>query len=203
MSLQLFASDTSPFARIIRVVLLETGQSDVSIDTVATTPLATDQALMTANPLGKIPALRRHDGPTLFDSRVIARFLNDRAGGTLYPREGLYDALTLEALGHGVLEALLACTYEQRLRPDAQQSSDWIEAQWSKAIRGIRAIEAQWMSHLYGPLSLPQITIACALAYADFRHAARPWRPGLDALNTWEAEFAVRPSMQATQPPPG
>ena len=185
------------------MVLLETEQSDIDVQMIATTPVSSDEGLLASNPLGKIPALRRTNGPTIFDSRVIARFLNDRAGATLYPEKGLFEALTLEALGHGIAEGLLACTYEQRFRERPLQSQDWIEAQWGKAIRGIHAVEAQWMSHLYGPLSLAQITVACALAYADLRHYARPWRPGLEALTAWEAEFASRPAMQATRPPEG
>jgi glutathione S-transferase len=50
--------------------------------------------------------------------------------------------------------------YEMRLRPQEQQSPDWIEAQWSKAARGIAAVNSRWMSHLSGPLNIGQIGVA-------------------------------------------
>ena len=39
----------------------------------------------------------------------------------------------------------------------------------------------------------------CALAHLDFRFAADTWREGRPRLARWHAEFAKRPSMQATE----
>lgn len=202
MSLTLLASPTSPFARMVRVVLHETEQHDVEVEMLATTPLASEPALVAANPLGKLPALQRSDGPTIFDSRVICRFLDQRAGANLYPSDRLWEVLTLEALAHGVAEALLACTYEQRFRPLEEQSEAWIEAQWTKASRAMDIAEAQWMSHLRGNLTVAQISLACALSYADLRHAGRGWRSGRDELAGWHKTFSERASMRETVPPP-
>ena len=77
---------------------------------------------------------------------------------------------------------------------------DWIEAQWVKITRALHAVETMWMSHLSGPLTIGQIGMGCALAYLDFRHPDRDWRADVPALAAWEAEFAERPSMQATKP---
>jgi len=90
--------------------------------------------------------------------------------------------------------------YEMRLRPQEQQSPDWIEAQWSKAERGIAAVNSRWMSHLSGSLNIGQIGVACALSYIDLRHDSRGWRNGNEALANWHAEFSTRPSMVATVP---
>ena len=59
-----------------------------------------------ANPLGKVPALERPDGPALYDSQVICRYLDDLAGGRLYPaKPRLWETLTLEATADGIVEA--------------------------------------------------------------------------------------------------
>lgn len=202
MSLTLLASPASPFARMVRVVLLETEQHDVDVEMLATTPLASEPALVAANPLGKLPALQRSDGPTIFDSRVICRFLDQRVGASLYPSDRLWEVLTLEALAHGIAEALLSCTYEQRFRPTGEQSEAWIEAQWMKASRAMEIVQAQWMSHLQGNLTAAQISLACALSYADLRHARRGWRSGRDELAGWHQGFSERASMRETVPPP-
>jgi glutathione S-transferase len=44
--------------------------------------------LMADNPLSKIPTLVLDDGFALFDSVVICEYLDDMAGGSLFPREG-------------------------------------------------------------------------------------------------------------------
>ena len=201
MTLTLFHSPASPFVRLVRVTARELGlDAEIEERDVTTTPVASDPALVPANPLGKIPALARPDGPALFDSRVICRYLDDRAGGGLYPTAGHWEMLTLEALAHGIMEAAVLSVYERRFRAEAQQSADWLAGQWSKITRGLDVIEAQWMSHLSGPVTVAQIAVACALGYLDFRHADAPWREGRPNLAAWYAGFAARPAMVATAP---
>lgn len=199
--MKLLMSPLSPFVRKVRVVLRELDLLDqVQELQVSTTPLASDPAVVAANPTGKIPALVRDSGPALYDSRVITRFLNDHAGGKLYPQAHIWDILTLEATADAIMDATVAMSYEIRLRPESQQSPDWIEAQWGKASRTIAAVNARWISHLQGPLNIGQIGMACALSYVDLRHDQRGWRNGNDALAAWHADFTQRAAMIATAP---
>jgi len=131
---------------------------------------------------------------------VITRFLNDHAGSDLYPSARLWDILTLEATADGIKDATVTMAYEVRLRPEAEQSQDWIEAQWVKADRAIDAINDRWMSHLHGPLNMAQIATACALSYVDLRHDARNWRDGRTTLADWHGTFTERQSMIDTDP---
>jgi len=200
--MKLLQSPASPFVRKVRVTLHETGQwDDVEQIDVTTSPKASDAALTAANPLGKIPALIRPDGPALYDSRVICRFLDARANSGFYPDSHIWDTLALEATADGIMEAALAMVYETRYRDAEQVSQDWIEAQWTKVARALDAVNSRWMSHLQGRLDMGHIAIGAALGYLDLRHDARNWRGGRDGLAQWYAEFAQRPSMQATQPP--
>lgn len=203
--MKLAYSPTSPYVRKVMVVLHETQQEDdVTLTDIATTPLAPDEALLPSNPLGKVPALERPDGPALYDSRVICAYLNDRAGGNLYGSGSRHwDILTLEATADGILDAALSMTYEGRMRPADKQMPEWVDGQWGKISNACSALNTRWMSHLSGPLDMGQIAVACALAYVDFRHDARGWRKGNDALAAWYEAFDSRPSMQATRPPQG
>lgn len=199
--MKLIYSPLSPFVRKVRVLLHETGQlADVEVVNVHTTPLDTNPEAAAANPLGKIPALVRADGPTLYDSRVITRYLDHRAGGKMYPEARLWDVLTLEATAEGIMEAALSMTYEARFRTEEMQSAPWMEAQWQKAARALTAVNSRWMSHLAGPLDMSHIAMGCALGYLDFRHDARGWRSGNEALADWYADFAERGSMVKTAP---
>ena len=199
--MQLLISPASPFVRKARVLIREAGLMDTVEEViVTTTPMNSAPEVVAANPMGKIPALIRADGPGIYDSRVITRFLDDLAGTNLYPESRIWEILTLEATADAIMDATVSMAYEMRLRPQEQQSPDWIEAQWSKAARGIAAVNSRWMSHLSGPLNIGQIGVACALSYIDLRHDARGWRNGNEALANWHAEFSTRPSMIETKP---
>lgn len=200
--MKLYYSGPSPFARKVIVLLHETGQlGDVELNGIATTPLAPEASLSVTNPLRKIPALERPDGVTLYDSRVITRFLDDRAGGKLYQTGARqWETLTLEATADGIMDAGVSISYEMRMRPEDRQWDGWMDAQWGKIASACRALNDRWMSHLYGPLDIGQIAVGCALGYLDFRHDARGWRQDCDALAAWYATFAERPSMIETRP---
>ncbi|MBU2992206.1 glutathione S-transferase [Octadecabacter sp. 1_MG-2023] len=198
--MKLIMSPPSPFARKARVLLRETGLIDrVEEQQVSSTPLNSAPEILAANPLGKIPALIREDGPAIYDSRVITRYLDDIADTNLYPKVSLYEVLTLEATAEAVMEACIGITYDARFRPD-MNAPEWTEAQWGKAARAIAAINTRWMSHLKGPLNMAQIAVSCALAYVDLRHDSRNWRHGNESLAEWQADFEARDSMLATKP---
>jgi len=199
--MQLYDNPASPFCRKVQVLLHETGQTgDVETVYAVGHPLAPEKMPLAQNPLGKIPALVREDGPAIYDSRVICRFLDARAGAGLYPESHLWDVLTLEATADGIMDAAVLMVYEVRARPEELRYQAWVDAQWDKVARGLDAIGARWMGHLAGRLDMGQIAIACALGYLDFRHDARGWRQGRNELAAWYEEFAKRPSMVATVP---
>ena len=198
--MELHTNPASPFCRKVDVVLRETGQrGDVADVAVAGHPTDTGNMPVGINPMGKIPVLVRDDGPAIFDSRVICRFLDDRAGTGLFP-EGAWDVLTLEAIGDGMCDAAVLMVYEGRSRPEDKRHIPWIDGQWVKIARALDTLEAQWMSRLQGPLNIGQIAVACALSYLDLRHEDRNWRVGHEKLAAWHAAFSERPSMRETVP---
>ena len=200
--MKLISAGASPYVRKVLVLLHETGQIDeVERLDVVTTPFDTDSQVAAANPLGKIPALERGDGPAIYDSRVICRYLDDRAGAGLYPpAPRLWETLTLEATADGMIEAAILVLYEGRLRPEEKRFEGWVDGQWAKIARALDTLEGRWMSHLNGPLDMGQIAIGVALSYLDFRFDARGWRQGRPELARWHEAFAARESMAATVP---
>lgn len=199
--MKLIFSPASPFVRKVRVVIDESGLTDqVTPVPVQTTPLVTDPAARNANPLGKIPALVLDDGKSLFDSRVICRYLNDISGAGLYPAERIWDVLTLEALADGIMEAAVLMVYEGRLREAENRSVTWVEAQWEKITHALDALERQEFTAMQGDLNIAHLATACALDYLDFRHGAREWRKGRAALDEWHSQIARRTSLQTTLP---
>lgn len=199
--MKLLMSPPSPYARMIRILIRELDLMDTVEEVqISTNAYASAPEIIAANPLGKIPALVRDEGPTLYDSRVIARFLNDFADADLYPESRIWEILTLEATAIGIMDSAVSMAYEIRLRPENERSQQWIDAQWEKAARGVKAVNDRWMSHLSGPMNIGHIALGSALAYLDLRHDARGWRNGNAALAGWHADFALRDSMVATTP---
>ncbi|MFN4099690.1 MAG: glutathione S-transferase [Pararhodobacter sp.] len=197
-------SPTSPYVRKAMILLHEAGMLDsVTLAPATGTPVDPGTMPVGANPLGKIPALERDDGCTLYDSRVICRYLaaqSPKAARFYPPEPALWEVLTLEATGDGIVDAAILMRYETALRPVEGQSGPWIEGQWSKVARSLAALESRWIAHLEGPLTIGSVAVACALGYLDFRHAERNWRDGHPALAAWHAKVSQRPSMQATVP---
>ena len=197
--MKLIMAEASPFARKIRVLLRETNQlKDVEEVSIATSPFQVNEQVKAANPTGRIPSLIRADGPALYDSRVITRYLDAKAAAGMYPEARLWDVLTVEATGDSMMDSAVSISYELRLRPQEKVSSEWTDAQWSKVMGGCDALQSQWMDLLNGPLTMAHISIACALGYLDLRHDARNWRQGHDALAAWFADFSKRPSFLET-----
>lgn len=203
--LKLVYSPTSPYVRKVMMVARETGLAD-SIELVSGvggTPTAPNTAVVSANPLGKLPALIRDDGPAIFDSPVICQYLDSLHGGhKLYPSGAArWSALTLEALADGILDAAILVVYESRLRPEEIRYQPWVDSQLLKVTRALDALEAGWLAHLKGPIDIGSITVACALGYLDLRFADMGWRDTRPGLAAWLAGFAARESYASTMPP--
>ena len=201
--MRLYHSPTSPYVRKVMVVLHETGLlPQVALVATAGTPVDPGSMPLDQNPLGKIPALEREDGPALYDSRVICRYLDRLAGAGLYPPAPKeWDSITLEATADGILDAALLMVYESRLRPEELRFAPWVEGQWAKIDRALDTLESRWIDHLSDRLDIGQIALGCAIGYLDFRHDARSWRTDRPRLAQWAEGFLARPSMQATCPP--
>jgi glutathione S-transferase len=200
--MQLYYAPASPFVRKVMVLLHEAkATAQVTLVPASGNPLEPGSMPTDRNPLGKIPALEREDGPTLYDSRVICRYLDDRLGTGLYPATPrLWDVLTLEATADGICDAAVLMRYEGFVRPEPYRSPEWMEGQWAKVERALTAVENRWMSHLAGPFDMGQIAIGSALGYLDFRFADRDWRRSKPALSAWWAAVGGRASMAATAP---
>jgi len=198
----LFHSPTSPFVRKVMILLHEAEKVDqVTMVPGSGTPLSPNTETQSRNPLGKIPCLERAEGPALYDSRVICRYLDSLFDTGLYPQDArLWDSLTLEATGDGIMDAALSMVYERKLRSADAQDENWVESQWNKIEHSLKTLDERWVSHLAGPLCIGQISLACALGYCDFRHANRGWREIAPAVADWHAKFAKRNSYSKTEP---
>lgn len=196
--MKLHFSPTSPYVRKVRVVAAEKGL-DERIELVPSSPWV-ENDLPTANPSGRVPTLIADDGTALFDSRVIAEYLDDMGSGAkLFPSgPARWPILRTAALAEGILDAGVSIANERR--KDKAHWSDWyIGRQKDKINRSLDVLEREAAS-LSGPVDIAQIGVGVALGYIAFRSHVDDWRRGHPALTAWYEGFSKRPSMTATEP---
>jgi glutathione S-transferase len=193
----------SPFVRKVMVCAHELGLAGrIELVPTSVTPIRVNDQLAPENPLMKVPSLVTDDGEALFDSPVICEYLDSLAGGgRLFPAAGRprWTALRQQALGDGILEALILCRYELT-RPEGKRWAGWTDGQMAKAHRGLAAAARE---ELAGPRTIGPIAIGCMLSYLDFRFPGDGWRERHPGLAAWYETVERLPSMQATKPPAG
>ena len=196
-------SGASPFVRKCMAVAHETGLASrlEKVDT-KVGPVVVNEAYQRQTPIAKVPALTTDDGAVLYDSRVIAEYLDSlHQGPKLFPVPGpaRWMALRRMALGDGICDAAVLVRYETTLRPDEKRWPEWIEGQMRKVRAGLDALEGEAASFGSG-VDIGLIAIGCALGYLDFRYPNEKWRDKRPKLASWFDGFSKRPSMAATAP---
>jgi len=191
----------SPFVRKVRIAIMLLDLDD-KVDIREADLNDPADTIRQQNPLGKIPALVLDDGTTLFDSRVILEFLDHLAGGgRIIPRELTmrFEALRLQALCDGILDACVLLVYEERYRPADKRVQLWIDRQAGKVKRALDALEASPPKLTPMP-DVGQIALACVLGYRDLRFGDS-WRNEYPRLLAWHNKFAAQvPAFAATTP---
>jgi glutathione S-transferase len=199
--MKLFFSPTSPYVRKCLVVARELGvDGQIQLMGSSAHPVNRDASIIAANPLGKVPTLVTDAGTALYDSRVICEYLAATyGGGRLFPASGAarWQALTLQALADGMLDAALLARYEQIARPEELRWPDWQAGQLDKVETSLAALEAGEFA-LDQRVDIGTLALGCALWYVDLRFEQMAWRARFPRVAQWQHDFALRDSMQAS-----
>jgi len=197
--MKIYFSPFSPYVRKCLVTAHEVGlDGRVQLLPSNANPVQRDREIIARNPLGKVPTFITDEGAVLYDSRVICEYLDELGGGTLFPRSGAgrWDALTLQALGDGILDGALLARYEDVARPEGLRWPEWRAGQLDKAETSLAHLDAHPALISPGRVDIGTLTVACALWYLDLRFSEFDWRSRHTAVGQWFAEFSKRPSLQ-------
>ncbi len=202
--MKLIGSVTSAYVRKARVVLAEKKLDYVfELENV----WAPETSISAFNPLGKVPCLVMEDGSAMYDSRVIAEYLD-----TLTPVCKLLPANSRdranvkvrEALADGVLDAAVLAYLERTWRPDEQRSLAWIDRQMGKVHRGLKQLSEQLGEQAYCMgihYTLADVAVGCTLGWLAFRFPEIDWRGDYPNLARLFDKLSERPSFKDTVPP--
>ena len=200
---QLVGSITSPFSRKVRICFIE---KEIPYDLLIEDGWDVHTKLHQINPLGKIPCLILPNSYPIFDSSVIADYIDGMSEiKPLLPKSNLdkAHAKTFEALADGLLDAAILARHERISRPLAEQSDAWIERQISKV-----QVSLQYLSNSIGTseycylnqFTIADIAIGCALDWLDFRLPEITWRTDYPNLDIYLSRLNLRPSFLSTDP---
>ncbi|WP_441256206.1 glutathione S-transferase [Bradyrhizobium sp. 482_C4_N1_1] len=200
--MKIYYSPFSPYVRKVLVTAHELGLADrIEQLSSAAHPINRDQTIIAHNPLGQVPTMLLDDGTSLADSRVICEYLNDLAGGKMFPKSQAqrWRALGDQSTADGILAAALLSRYELAVRPPEKLWQPWLDGQLDKVETSISAIERA--APTGERVDIGTISFACAFGYLDLRFPDFGWRSRHPKCAAWFASFDVRPSMQATRHP--
>jgi glutathione S-transferase len=198
--MKLHWSPKSPYVRKVMVCAHELGLvAQIELVRSVAAMLKPNPLIMRDNPLSKIPTLVLDDGSALFDSAVICEYLDDTAGGSMFPRESAarWQALRWHALGDGLLDILILWRNEREREQPLPVLLDAFELK-TRASLDLLEREAQMLAA--APFAIGHVTLGCALGYLDYRFDSLDWRGAAPQLARWHGLLRARPSFQATEP---
>ncbi|MDE2311426.1 MAG: glutathione S-transferase N-terminal domain-containing protein [Betaproteobacteria bacterium] len=199
--MKLLGTNTSPYVRKVRLVLLE---KNIPHDYVVDPPREPGSLVARVNPLGRIPALILDDETCVFDSPVIAEYadsLNDKP--ILIPRNDAKARMRVkrwEALADGIMDSAVAVRTES-LRPAEKQEAGNINLHNNAITRALAYAADQlgvreWCEG--DSITLADLALVSALVYLDLRQTERDWRGAHPNLAAWFARMGGRASVRAT-----
>lgn len=203
--MKLFYAAASPYARIIRVALIER-DLDTRVEKQEVTLRDPGSALLPFNPVGRVPTLQLDDGMVLTETQQILSYLDTQhTDRPLLPRDGSDRWMTMARFGTaiGFLDGIAVWNRELR-RPEDERSPGVIALETTRANRTLDALEHAVADGAYaGPMDAARIGLGSALNWCERRHQTYAWRQDRPALSAWHDAIVRTPSFQATVPPPG
>ncbi len=190
--MKLYYNPPSPYARKVLVAAHEKHLVE-RIELLPVDPWKDPPALLAATPVGKVPALVTGDGTLLVESTTIAEYLDQVGEGPRLIAGDRTGVMARTALAQGLIDASFGIVIERR-RPQERQWDAWIDRQHRTVERILPRLAPSGNGFDLGDISL-----ACGLAYLDFRLPELAWRGVHSALADWLDRVSHRPSMRATK----
>lgn len=198
--MKLFRNNTSPYARIARIVLEEKGYSDIETELVD--PWSDAPQLLDANSAARVPALVTDDGQRLTESLLIALWAEaERPTPSLLGADRA-RAVARAGVAMGVIDAAVHTLVGRKIAgPGFDESPVGLRRRRSMA-NGLRRLEQDPPAAADADAApdIGVITAVVALDYVRFRFPNASWMPQLPALDRLAAAVSTRASFERSRP---
>tara|TARA_R110002020_G_scaffold459632_1_gene677730 strand:+ start:12557 stop:13153 length:597 start_codon:yes stop_codon:yes gene_type:complete len=197
--MKLYMSVNSPYVRIVRVLVRESGNL-ARVQEIDTNPRDADSGFWSLNPLARIPAMQLPDGTVIAESDLICRYIDEELAGGRFYAPLRQDVRRLSVLGtvQAMLDRGVAARAEQQ-RPGGPDQKAFIETQLTAVLRGADALDRARFDEVGSP-DIADIAVACMVGWMNFRHPQITILQDRPGLADWCARMDARPSMKDTRP---
>lgn len=198
---KLISATPSPYARKVRIALIEKG---IPFELITEVPWNNTTATPQYNPLEKLPVLIPDAGEAVYESSYILDWLELKFPQTpLLPADvdGILAAKKLDVLCNGVCDAVVLTFFE--LQRERGGSPEWLARQRRKIEGGMKEIARligtrEWaVGERFG---LGDIAAGTAMGYLFVRLKDMPLRDMYPALAAYVDRLGLRPSFASTVP---
>ena len=199
--MELYITPNSPFARMVRIVILEKGLES-RIEIIRAQTRITDSPYYSINASGRVPYLIRDDGIAMEESQLICAYLDHLDGSPVFDHPSGakgWESRRLEALARSLMDGL--CVWVRELnRPEDERSPTIIEHERQRS-RRMAALWEREIDHplMHGQLNMAQIALVCAL-HLERRNPGIQWRPDHPKLSEWTNRISERAPIAQTLP---
>ncbi len=196
--MNLYLNLASPYARLIRVLLIETGL-DNETEMTFVDPWESPDELLIANPASKVPALTLEDGTQLVESACISDYLIHHSGQSTLSPMSHHDAetrLQILGLGRAAIDCSFGSVIQQRFVPESPLTERWL----ATLPRLAGALEELYARRISTDADLADLTVAVAFEYIDFRLPEIQWQSQAPHLDQRVSSLGQRTSLETTRP---
>ena len=200
--MKIIIASPSPYARKVRIILRE---KNINFEEIIDVPWNSDTLTVGINPLGKIPILLRDGHETLFDSKVIAQYLDEHKPKPLfYPKNAQENisARLVETVADGICDAIVLIFLENS-RKETLRSRIWIKRQEEKIFEGIKYLSNYLEEKKYfvgNHFNIADVSSFTCLEYLDIRFSKFGWRNHYKNLVRYWNAHKDRQSFKETKP---
>lgn len=201
---KLISATPSPYARKVRIALIEKG---IPFELITEVPWDRSTQTPKYNPLEKLPILITDDGRSVYESRYILEWLEAKhPTPPMLPDDidGKLAARHMEVLADGVCDAFLLNFFE-RMREPEHRSQEWLDRQRRKIDGGLAAIESIVAGRTFAVgdrFGLADLAAATVFGYLSVRDPSVDFRGRYPKLAEFCDRMEQRPSLAATRPVP-
>ncbi len=167
--MKLYYSKVSPYVRKVLTVFEHHGLTD-GLELQVASAFDPQSPHNEANVLGRIPALEIGENEWLYDSRVIAEYIDHIGKNTpLFPQaETRWHVLKMQALGDGIVDNAVPIVSEVFFREDKQY---WLSRHAQLVERNMRTLDYVQSTDniMTDELNIGTIALVCAIDWLEFR----------------------------------
>lgn len=193
--MKLLFTSTSPYARLVRIVRLEKGLAS-RVEEQLVDVWNDDPELLSANPVGRVPALITDSGVAISESTLIVQYLNQ-----LTPTPDLSVSTDVEwqrfGLAIGLMDRAFNTVIHEKFDGADVRENVLGQRRWA-SINQTLAVLNESLTQPMELLNLSDIAIAVALDYLDFRLPELAVNDRFEQLAQWRQWAELRQSFIAT-----